>query len=56
MKEVVKLININTDLAVESKEIYSEKNDMEIQGVSVDVKEFDNYVITREFLTKIHIK
>lgn len=47
MKEVIKLIKINTDLAVESKEIYSEKNDVEIQGVSVDVKEYDNYVITQ---------
>lgn len=37
---------INTDLAVEQKEMYSEEQDVEIQGVSVDVKEFKDYVIT----------
>lgn len=46
-KEVVKLFKINTDLAVESKEIYSEEEDMEIEGVSVDVKELGNILITQ---------
>lgn len=41
------MFKINTDLAVESKEIYSEKNDVEIEGVSVDIKELENYVVTQ---------
>lgn len=45
------MIKINTDLAVESKEIYSEENDLEIKGVSVDIKEFDDYVITQVEIT-----
>lgn len=39
--------NIYTDLAIESKELYSENNDVEIEGVSVDVVEMENYSITR---------
>lgn len=38
---------IHTDLAVESREMYSESNDVEIEGVSVDVEETENYSITR---------
>ena len=41
------MFRINTDLAVESKEIYSEENNVEIEGVSVDVKEMENYVVTQ---------
>lgn len=40
------LIKINTDLAVESKEMVSEEEGYEIEGVSVDLREFDNYSIT----------
>lgn len=41
------MFKVNTDLAVESKEIYSEENQVELEGVSVDVKEFDDYVVTQ---------
>lgn len=41
------MIKIYTDLAVEARELYHEKNDVEIQGVSVDVEEKENYTITR---------
>lgn len=41
------MYNIYTDLAIESKEIYNEKNDVELEGVSVDVEENENYSITR---------
>lgn len=41
------MFKINTDLAVESKEMYSEEQDKEIQGVTVEVKEMDNYVVTQ---------
>ena len=39
--------NIYTDLAVECREIYNEDNDIEVEGVSVDVEEKDSYSITR---------
>ena len=39
--------NIYTDLAVENREMYTEGKDVEIEGVSVDVLEMDNYSITR---------
>ncbi|WFA09530.1 GPR endopeptidase [Tissierella sp. Yu-01] len=39
--------NVHTDLAVESREMYSESNDVEIEGVSVDIEETENYSITR---------
>ena len=41
------MIKIYTDLAVEARELYNEKNNVEIQGVSVDVEEKENYTITR---------
>lgn len=41
------MFNINTDLAVESKEIYSKEQDIEIEGVSVEVKDMGNYVVTQ---------
>ena len=41
------MFNIHTDLAIESKELYSEKNNVEVEGVSVDVVEMENYSITR---------
>lgn len=41
------MIKIYTDLAVEARELYNEKNNVEIQGVSVDVEEKANYTITR---------
>jgi spore protease len=43
----MKMKSIYTDLAVESREMYSEGNDVEIEGVSVDVEETENYTITR---------
>lgn len=39
--------NIYTDLAVERREIYNEEKDVEIEGVSVDIKEMENYSVTR---------
>lgn len=39
--------NVHTDLAVESREMYSESNNVEIEGVSVDIEETENYSITR---------
>lgn len=48
------MFNIHTDLAIESKELYSEKNNVEVEGVSVDVVEMENYSITRvEVLNQI---
>ena len=41
------MYNIYTDLAIESKEIYNENNNVEVEGVSVDVEERENYSITR---------
>lgn len=41
------MFNNYTDLAIESKEMYNETNNVEIEGVSVDVEENDNYTITR---------
>lgn len=41
------MIKIYTDLAVEARELYNEKNNVEIQGVSVDVEEKESYTITR---------
>jgi len=41
------MFNIYTDLAIESKEIYNENNDVELEGVSVEVEEKENYLITR---------
>lgn len=41
------MFNIYTDLAIESKEIYNENNDVELEGVSVQVEEKENYSITR---------
>jgi spore protease len=47
------LLNIHTDLAVESRELYNETHDVELEGVSVDVKEYENYSVTRvEVLNK----
>ena len=45
------MFRINTDLAVESKEIYSQDQDIEIKGVTVEVKEMDNYVVTQVDVT-----
>ena len=39
-------MKIHTDLAVESREIYREENNIEVEGVSVDVVEEENYTIT----------
>lgn len=39
--------NIYTDLAVERREIYNEEKDVEIEGVSVDIKEMENYSVTK---------
>lgn len=39
----IKGYNIYSDLAVENKEMYSEGNNVEIEGVSVVVEEKDNY-------------
>ncbi|TJX14745.1 GPR endopeptidase [Tissierella creatinini] len=39
--------NIHTDLAVESKELYGEGENKEIEGVSVEVEENETYSITR---------
>lgn len=39
-------MRIHTDLAVESRDIYKEENNIEVEGVSVDVVEEDNYNIT----------
>lgn len=45
--------NIYTDLAIESKELYDEGNDTEIEGVSVEVEEKGSYSVTRvEVLNK----
>ena len=41
------MFNNYTDLAIESKEMYNETNNVEIEGVSVVVEENDNYSITR---------
>ena len=41
------MFNNHTDLAIESKEMYNETNNVEIEGVSVVVEENDNYSITR---------
>ena len=38
--------NIFTDLAVENREIYREDSEREVEGVSVDVKEEQNYTVT----------
>lgn len=38
---------IQTDLAIESKELYSEGRDIEVEGVSVEVEEMENYSVTR---------
>lgn len=47
------MLNIHTDLAVESRELYNETHDVELEGVSVDVKEYENYSVTRvEVLNK----
>lgn len=54
------MFRINTDLAVESKELYSEENQVEVDGVSVDVKKYDDYVVTmveinnRNGMEKLH--
>ncbi|NLL81529.1 MAG: GPR endopeptidase [Tissierellia bacterium] len=39
--------NIYTDLAVERREMYTEGKDVEIEGVSVDILEMENYSVTR---------
>lgn len=39
-------MRIHTDLAVESRAIYKEENNIEVEGVSVDVVEEENYNIT----------
>lgn len=39
--------SIYTDLAVENREMYTEGKDFEIEGVSVDILEMENYSITR---------
>ena len=47
------MYNIYTDLAIESKELYDEGNDKEIEGVSVEVEEKESYSVTRvEVLNK----
>jgi len=47
------MFRVHTDLAVESRELYNEQNDVELEGVSVDVKENENYTVTRvEVLNK----
>lgn len=38
--------NIFTDLAVENREIYREDSKREVEGVSVDIKEEQNYTVT----------
>lgn len=38
--------HIYTDLAIERRELYQEENKGEIEGVSVDVVEEENYTIT----------
>lgn len=38
---------IQTDLAIESKELYSEGRDIEVEGVSVEVEDKENYTVTR---------
>lgn len=40
-------MKFHTDLAVESREIYKEENNIEVEGVSVDVTEDENYTITK---------
>ncbi len=41
------MFNIHTDLAVESKEIYGEGSNKEIEGVKVEVEEKGKYSVTR---------
>lgn len=41
------MYNIRTDLAVEARELYKEKNNVEVEGVAVKVEEEKNYTITR---------
>ena len=41
------MIQIRTDLAIESRELYQEKKDKEVPGVKVEKEEENNYTITR---------
>ncbi|HSH34719.1 GPR endopeptidase [Schnuerera sp.] len=41
------MIQIRTDLAIENREIYKEKNDGEVPGVEVEEDSGDNYTVTR---------
>lgn len=40
------MLRIHTDLAVESREIYREENNIEVEDVSVEVVEEENYSVT----------
>ncbi|KPU27918.1 peptidase [Caloranaerobacter sp. TR13] len=41
------MLQIRTDLAVEARELYKEKNNIEVSGVEVEREEKENYTITR---------
>lgn len=48
------MINMRTDLAIEARELYRKKQDIEIEGVSVEKQESYDYDITRvEILNEI---
>lgn len=41
------MLQIRTDLAIEARELYKEKNNVEVSGVEVEREEEENYTITR---------
>ncbi|WP_069649295.1 GPR endopeptidase [Caloranaerobacter ferrireducens] len=41
------MLQIRTDLAIEARELYKEKNNVEVSGVEVEREEKENYTITR---------
>lgn len=41
------MLQIRTDLAIEARELYKEKNNIEVSGVEVEREEKENYTITR---------
>ncbi|MGV8145672.1 MAG: GPR endopeptidase [Alkaliphilus sp.] len=48
------MFKINTDLALEAREMYREKNQQEIEGVIVDVEKAEEVVVTRVKIVEAH--